>query len=92
MTEIQNGIYATPTDELTALALEARKRKISYGQLVSTTTGYEQQQIIRQYCIERGKKGTAPEKKAAQTKKKRSKVCQSKLRSLRLRMSSASRR
>ena len=49
MTEIQNGIYATPTDELTALALEARKRKISYGQLVSTTTGYEQQQIIRQY-------------------------------------------
>ncbi len=30
MTEIQNGIYATPTDELTALALEARERKISY--------------------------------------------------------------
>lgn len=26
MTEIQSGIYATPTDELTALALEARKR------------------------------------------------------------------
>lgn len=72
MTEIQNGIYATPTDELTALALEARKRKISYGQLVSTTTSYEQQQIVRQYCIDRGKKGTAPEKKATKTKKKRS--------------------
>ena len=72
MTEIQSGIYATPTDELTALALEARKRKISYGQLVNITTGYEQQQIVRQYCIERGKKGTAPEKKATQTTKKRS--------------------
>ena len=70
MTEIQNGIYATPTDELTALALEARKRKISYGQLVSTTTVYEQQQIIRQYCIEQRKKGTAPEKKATKTKKR----------------------
>ena len=70
MTEIQNGIYATPTDELTALAQEARKRKISYGQLVSITTGYEQQQIIRQYCIEWGKKGAAPEKKATKTKKR----------------------
>ena len=72
MTELQNGIYATPTDELTALALEARKRKISYGQLVSTTTSYEQQQIVRQYCIDRGKKGTTSEKKATKTKKKRS--------------------
>lgn len=72
MTEIQNGIYATPTDELTALALEARKRKISYGQLVSSTTGYEQQQIVRQYCIERGKKGAPPEKKKATKTKKRS--------------------
>ena len=72
MTEIQSGIYATPTDELTALAMEARKRKISYGQLVNITTGYEQQQIVRQYCIERGKKGTAPEKKSTQTTKKRS--------------------
>ena len=70
MTEIQNGIYAAPTDELTALALEARKRKISYGQLVSTTTGYEQQQIIRQYCIEQRKRGTVPEKKATKTKKR----------------------
>lgn len=72
MTEIQNGIYATPADELTALALEARKRKISYGQLTSTITGYEQQQIVRQYCIKQGKMGTAPEKKATKTKKKRS--------------------
>lgn len=72
MTEIQNGIYAAPTDELSALVLEARKRKISYGQLVSATTNYVQQQIVRQYCIERGKKGTAPEKKATKTKKKRS--------------------
>jgi hypothetical protein len=72
LTEIQNGIYATPTDELTALALEARERKISYGQLVNTTTSYERQQIVRRYCIERGKKGAAPEKKATQTKNKRS--------------------
>lgn len=41
MTEIQNGIYTTSTDELTALALEARKWEISYGQLVSSTTSYE---------------------------------------------------
>lgn len=32
----------------------------------------EQQQIVRQYCIERGKKGAAPERKAAHTTKKRS--------------------
>lgn len=46
MTEIQNGIYATPTDELTALALEARKRKISYGQLVSTTTAMSSSRLF----------------------------------------------
>lgn len=72
MIEIQSGIYATPTDELTALALEARERKISYGQLVNNTTSYERQQIVRRYCIERGKKGTTLDKKATKTKKKRS--------------------
>lgn len=70
MIRLQDGTYATPNDELTALAVEARKRKISYGQLVSSTTGYEQQQIVRQYCAERGKKGTSPEKKTKKTRKR----------------------
>ena len=55
MTEIQSGIYATPTDELTALALEARRRGISYGHLVANTTPYEQQEIIRDYCEEKAR-------------------------------------
>lgn len=70
MTQLQNGTYATPTDELTALALEAQKRKVSYGQLVGMTTDYEQQQIVRQYCAERGKKGTSPEKGTKKTRKR----------------------
>lgn len=36
MTELRNGVYATPTEELSALALEARRRGISYGHLVAT--------------------------------------------------------
>ena len=55
MTEIQNGIYATPTYELPALALEARRRGISYGHLVANTTPYEQQEIIRDYCEEKAR-------------------------------------
>jgi len=52
MTELRNGVYATPTEELSALALEARRRGISYGHLVANTTPYEQQEIIRDYCEE----------------------------------------
>lgn len=53
MTELRNGVYATPAEELSALALEARRRGISYGHLVANTTTYEQQEIIRDYCEEK---------------------------------------
>lgn len=55
MTELRNGIYATPTEELSALALEARHRGVSYGHLVANTTAYERQEIIRGYCEEKAK-------------------------------------
>ena len=55
MTELRNGVYATPTEELSALALEARRRGISYGHLVGNTTPYEQQEIIRDYCEEKAR-------------------------------------
>ena len=55
MTELRNGVYATPTEELSALALEARRRGISYGHLVANTTPYEQQEIIRDYCEEKAR-------------------------------------
>ena len=50
MTELRNGVYATPNEELTALAAEARSRGISYGQLVGNTTLWERQEIIQDYC------------------------------------------
>ena len=55
MTELRNGVYATPTEELSALALEAWRRGISYGHLVANTTPYEQQEIIRDYCEEKAR-------------------------------------
>lgn len=55
MTELRNGVYATPTEELSALALEARRRGISYGHLVANTTPYERQEIIRDYCEEKAR-------------------------------------
>ena len=55
MTELRNGVYATPTEELSALALEARRRGINYGHLVANTTPYEQQEIIRDYCEEKAR-------------------------------------
>ena len=55
MTELRNGVYATPTEELSALALEARRRGISYGRLVANTTPYEQQEINRDYCEEKAR-------------------------------------
>ena len=55
MTELCNGVYATPTEELSALALEARRRGISYGHLVANTTFYEQQEIILGYCEEKAR-------------------------------------
>lgn len=55
MTELRNGVYATPTEELSTLALEARRRGISYGRLVANATSYEQQEIIRDYCEEKAR-------------------------------------
>ena len=55
MTELRNGTYATPGEELSALALEAQRRGISYGRLVAGTTLREQQEIIRDYCEEKAR-------------------------------------
>ena len=49
------GRWASPEpcrdtgEALTALALEARRRGITYGQLVGITSGYERRKIIRAY-------------------------------------------
>ena len=66
MTELSNGQYAYPTDELTALRLEGLRRGLSYGQLVAATDLWEQQQIIRDYCECNGQKRTSRKR----TKKK----------------------
>jgi len=48
-------------DELTALAIEARRRGITYGKLVAETTPLEREKIIEKYREEaekeRGKQG-----------------------------------
>lgn len=64
MTELRNGTCATPNEELTALALEARRRGLSYGQLVGNTTLWEQQEIIRDYCEEKARSRTMRRKGA----------------------------
>lgn len=58
MTELHNGICTTPSEELSALALEALRRGLSYGRLVGNTTLWEQQEIIRNYCEEKSQKRT----------------------------------
>ena len=55
MTELRNGTYATPGEELSALALEAQRRGIRHGRLVAGTTLREQQEIIRDYCEEKAR-------------------------------------
>ena len=55
MTELRNGTYATPGEELSALALEAQRRGISYGRLVAGTTLRAQQELIRDYCEEKAR-------------------------------------
>ena len=47
----------TEHEALTALAVEARRRGISYGNLVASTTKGQQEKIIRAYCEEKRKKG-----------------------------------
>lgn len=38
-----------PGEALTALRLEAQRRKVSYGQLVALTSRSEQEKIIKKY-------------------------------------------
>ena len=47
------------SEELNALAAEAHRRKISYGQLVAGTTAEEQKKIVADYRaqIKKGNKG-----------------------------------
>lgn len=56
MVELPDGSCATETEALTALALEARRRKTSYGLLVANTTEWERDIIIRDYCAEERRK------------------------------------
>lgn len=71
MTELRNGVYATSTEELSALALEARRRGISYGHLVADITTYEQQEIIRDYCEEKAGRRTRRRKGGANNGRER---------------------
>ena len=50
MVELPGGGCATESEALTALAAEAKKRGISYGNLIAITSGWEQAEIIRDYC------------------------------------------
>ena len=56
MTYLDNGKYAAPSDELTALVLEAHRRGVSYGQLVANTSQRELEEIIRAYCGEKARR------------------------------------
>ncbi len=55
--ELPGGGYATESEALSALAREANRRGISYGNLVANTTEQERAEIIRDYCAEKWKKG-----------------------------------
>jgi len=57
MVALQNGKYATTLEAVTALELEARRQGISYGRLVANTDGYEQEQIVRAYCMRKRRAG-----------------------------------
>lgn len=48
---------ATPCEAATALALEARRRNLSYGQLVAATDWWEQNEIIAAYMKEKRARG-----------------------------------
>lgn len=48
--ELPGGGCATEREALNALAAEARRRGVSYGRLVASTTEWERAEIIRDYC------------------------------------------
>lgn len=49
-------IDITEDDKLTALAMEAGRRGISYGRLMATTTPEERKKIITLYLVNKQKK------------------------------------
>lgn len=55
--ELPGGVCATESEALTALAAEAKRRGVSYGKLVADTTPWERDEIIRDYCAEKRRKG-----------------------------------
>ncbi len=55
--ELPGGVCATDREALNALAEEASRRGISYGHLVARTTEWERDQIIRDYCANKRKRG-----------------------------------
>lgn len=57
MIELPDGGCATESEALSALAREARRRGTSYGLLVANTTRRERDEIIRDYCVEKRRKG-----------------------------------
>lgn len=57
MIELPDGSNATEAEALAALVREAKKRGISYGQLVATTTEWDRNAMVKEYCMEKRKKG-----------------------------------
>ncbi|MBD5098156.1 MAG: hypothetical protein HDT35_01130 [Clostridiales bacterium] len=47
--ELPGGGCATESEALSALVLEAKRRKTSYGLLVANTTEWERKEIVRDY-------------------------------------------
>ncbi len=54
--ELPGGVCATDSEALTALAAEAKRRGVSYGHLVASTTEWERAEIIRDYCAKKRRK------------------------------------
>ena len=54
--ELPGGVCATESEALTALAAEAKRRGVSYGHLVASTTEWERAEIIRDYCAKKRRK------------------------------------
>lgn len=54
---LPSGRCATESEALSALAMEARRRRTSYGMLVAGTTIQERREIVRNNCVDKRKKG-----------------------------------